>query len=98
MVCASAAAGKGQAEGRHRKLSHRHLHTWNSPFVSLSYFTHSHLRILEEYQETGPIEALLLYSMQLEDRGWATGLGHKSCHNGGGCFEYWIVSRAAPMS
>lgn len=73
MVCASAAAGKGQAEGRHRKLSHRHLHTGNAPFVSLSYFTHSHLGILEEYQETGPIEALLLYSMQLED-----GVGHRA--------------------
>lgn len=22
----------------------------------------------------------------------------KSCHNGSGCFEYWMVSRAAPMS
>lgn len=67
--------------------------------TALKGFTHAHLQILEECQETGLIAALLLYLMQLRDKrggrsqGWA-----QPCHNGGGCFEYWIVSSAAPMS
>lgn len=36
-------------------------------------FTYSHLRILEECQETGLLEALLRYLMQLQDKG--VGLG-----------------------
>lgn len=39
-------------------------------------FTYSHLRILEECQETGLLEALLRYLMQLQDEGGGSrGLG-----------------------
>lgn len=80
------------------------MHTHNSPLMhfptALKGITQSHLKILEECQDTGPIEALLLYAMQLQDKGGGVGRGAwpQHCHNGGGCFEYWIVSRAAPMS
>lgn len=54
-------------------LRRQHVHTHNSPLMhfptALKGVTHSHLKILEECQDTGPIEALLLYVMQLEDKG-----------------------------
>lgn len=62
----------GSATGTCSVLGRQHVHTQLSPHA-LSYclkgVTHSHLKILEGCQDTGPIEALLLYVMQLEDKG-----------------------------
>lgn len=48
--------------------------------TALKGITHSHLKILEECQDTEPIEALLLYVMQLEHKGGEgiMGLGHST--------------------
>lgn len=57
-------------------------------------------QILEECREAGLREALLVYpsSGQLRDRKGREPSGRQGSHSGSECFEYWMVSRAAPMS
>lgn len=61
------------ATGTGSGLRCQHVHTQNSPLMhfptALKGIAHSHLKILEQCQDTEPTEALLLYVMQLEDKG-----------------------------
>lgn len=65
-------------------LRHQHVHTQNSSLMhfptALKGITHSHLNILQECQDTGPIEKspAALRDATTRQRGWVVGLGHSA--------------------